>query len=445
MNKKIYNKLKKMIVNENNLNENLINNNVNTDIKQEQLSIEETATKSQSSNNINININNNNLNTIANNNNKEIIYQNNNNNINKNISSINNKGDDNMNEIIEDDIKPTDTINLSNQKKKKKIDENELVYFEGDEDLDSELKEKNKTKSKNNFRYHISLNKDVLKNSTLVTIIIYILLTIISCIVFHQRRKKDPYLFCFKFLDRIPDQSQDMANKDVIYFLTDLNSFYIIHLVLLFIFISVCIMLIKGTKSEINNFFNNMSYFFLSTLILNIPILFSGMFTEKFYGSFLQPIGYTILTLISCLAMGKIFIVAKRHKYKNISSLINISILSSFMSAYQCYSFLFCLTYFYMNFYNKNESDQENMIGVEFIAGSIYFCIGIVVLTVFKDIFFVIAMVIIENGLLYCKRKSEHTIAIALFNISIVALNFASIIILIFNYNKKLFRLKEQK
>ena len=85
------------------------------------------------------------------------------------------------------------------------------------------------------------------------------------------------------------------------------------------------------------------------------------------------------------------------------------------------------------------------MIGVEFIAGSIYFCIGIVVLTVFKDIFFVIAMVIIENGLLYCKRKSEHTIAIALFNTSIVALNFASIIILIFSYNKKLFRLKEQK
>lgn len=430
-----------MIVNENNLNENLINNNVNTDNKQEQLSIEETATKSESPNNINNNIDNNNVNTIVNNNNKEIIYQNNNN-INETISSLNNKGDC-MNDIIEDDIKATDTMNISNQKKKKKIDENELVYFEGDEDLDSELKDKNKAKSKNNFRYHISLNKDLLKNSTLITIIFYIILTIISIIVFHKRRNIHPYLFCFEFLDRMPDQSQDLSSKDVIYFLTDLNSFYIIHLVFLFIFISVCIMLIKGTKSEINNFFNNVSYFFLGTLILNIPILFSGMFTEKFYGNHLRPIVYSILTFISCLAMIKIFIVAKRHKYKNIPSLINISILSSFMTAYQCYSFLFCLTYFYMNFYDRN--NQENMIGLEFIAGSIYFCIGVVVMTVFKDIFFVIAMVIIENGLLYCKRKTEHIIAIALFNISIVALNFASIIILIFAYNKKLFRLKKQK
>ena len=430
-----------MIVNENNLNENLINNNVNTDNKQEQLSIEETATKSESPNNINNNIDNNNVNTIVNNNNKEIIYQNNNN-INETISSLNNKGDC-MNDIIEDDIKATDTMNISNQKKKKKIDENELVYFEGDEDLDSELKDKNKAKSKNNFRYHISLNKDLLKNSTLITIIFYIILTIISIIVFHKRRNIHPYLFCFEFLDRMPDQSQDLSSKDVIYFLTDLNSFYIIHLVFLFIFISVCIMLIKGTKSEINNFFNNVSYFFLGTLILNIPILFSGMFTEKFYGNHLRPIVYSILTFISCLAMIKIFIVAKRHKYKNIPSLINISILSSFMTAYQFYSFLFCLTYFYMNFYDRN--NQENMIGLEFIAGSIYFCIGVVVMTVFKDIFFVIAMVIIENGLLYCKRKTEHIIAIALFNISIVALNFASIIILIFAYNKKLFRLKKQK
>ena len=430
-----------MIVNENNLNENLINNNVNTDNKQEQLSIEETATKSESPNNINNNIDNNNVNTIVNSNNKEIIYQNNNN-INETISSLNNKGDC-MNDIIEDDIKATDTMNISNQKKKKKIDENELVYFEGDEDLDSELKDKNKAKSKNNFRYHISLNKDLLKNSTLITIIFYIILTIISIIVFHKRRNIHPYLFCFEFLDRMPDQSQDLSSKDVIYFLTDLNSFYIIHLVFLFIFISVCIMLIKGTKSEINNFFNNVSYFFLGTLILNIPILFSGMFTEKFYGNHLRPIVYSILTFISCLAMIKIFIVAKRHKYKNIPSLINISILSSFMTAYQCYSFLFCLTYFYMNFYDRN--NQENMIGLEFIAGSIYFCIGVVVMTVFKDIFFVIAMVIIENGLLYCKRKTEHIIAIALFNISIVALNFASIIILIFAYNKKLFRLKEKK
>ena len=64
-----------------------------------------------------------------------------------------------------------------------------------------------------------------------------------------------------------------------------------------------------------------MSIFFVSTLIFNIPILFSGMFTHHFYGNHLQPIVYLVLTLLGFLCMMKIFIVAKRHKYKNISSI----------------------------------------------------------------------------------------------------------------------------
>ena len=84
-----------------------------------------------------------------------------------------------------------------------------------------------------------------------------------------------------------------------------------------------------------------------------------------------------------------------------------------------------------------------NFFIIEIIAGFIYFCIGVVVMTIFKDIFFIIAMVNIETGLLYSKKKNDYCLTLALFNVGIVSLNFASIISLIFAYNKKIFRLKK--
>ena len=347
------------------------------------------------------------------------------------------------NDIIEDNIKTTDTLDFVDKKKKGKKNENN----ENDEDLNSDKpNKKNNNKTKNNFKYHININKNFLKYFTLVTIILYIIIVIASSIIFHQRRDTNPFLFCFEFLDRIPAQNQELTKKDIIYFLTDLNSFYIIHIIFLILFISVCYMLIKGRQSQIDNFFKDMSIFFVSTLIFNIPILFSGMFTSTFYGNHLQPVSYLILTFLGFLCMIKIYIVAKRHKYKKISGLVNISILSSIMTAYQCYCFLFNISYFYMNFFKpKLGGKHKEYPEVEIVAGCVYFAIGIIVMTVFKDIFFVIAMVIIETGLLYSKRQNPYLLTTALVNISIVSLNFASVIIIIFAYNKKVFKLKEKK
>ena len=352
-------------------------------------------------------------------------------------------------EVIEDNIKKSDTIILDHNKKKKGIDDKkeEEVIYEGDEDLNSN--NKNKKAKNNNFRYHININQNFLKYLTIVIIIIYIIIAIAGCIIFHNRRDKYPFLFCFGFLERFNDEYQDMQLKDNIYFLTDLNSFYIIHLVFLFLFISICYMLIKGRKSDIDSFFKDMSIFFISTLIFNIPIFISGMLTKIFYGNHLQPMAYLALTFLGFLSMIKIFVVAKRHKHKNITRLLNISILTSFMTAYHCYCFIFCLCYSYMNFYkpvmkDKPEDNNKEYPEIEIIAGCAYFAIGIIVMTVFKDIFFVIAMIIIQNGFLYTKKISDYLLTNAIVNISMVSLNFASIIIIIFAYNKKVFRLKEQ-
>ena len=340
-------------------------------------------------------------------------------------------------QVIEDDIKRNETAEFMNLKKKKT--EDDVDDLKNDENI------KIKTKGKTKFQFHLKINKKLLRYSTLVIIILYILLIIVSSFFFHNRRATHPFLFCFKFIQRDPNVNQDKKEKEIIYFLTDLNSFYILHVVLISIFISICILLIKGTQSDIDYFFDNMSVFFMSTLIFNIPILFNGMFTKYFYGSHLQSIVYLILTLLGFLCIGKIYLVTKSHKYKNVISYINISVLSSFMAAYQCYCFLFNVNYFIMNFYKPHVKEDNEYPGIEITFSSIYFAIGIIIITVYKDIFFNIAMVNMQIGLLYSKRESDYSLTTSIVNISILSLNYASIIIVIFAFNKQVFMLKEKK
>jgi hypothetical protein len=342
-------------------------------------------------------------------------------------------------EIIEDNIQLEDTIQLIvNLKKKSYLDYSD--YIKNDDDY-IKLKGKERTK----FNIHSKINKKFLRYSTLVIIILYIIITITSSILFHIRREKYPFLFCFKFIERDPNVSQDQKEKDIIYFLIDLNSFYILHFVILLIFISICIFLIKASQSEIDYFFDYMSIFLPITLIFNILIFLNGMFTVYFYGSHLQSIIYLVLTLIGFLCMVKIYLVTKGHKYKNVSSYINISVLISLMTAYQTYCFLFNVNYFIMNFYKPQVKQDNEYPGIEIALSCIYFVVGIVIITVYKDIFFNVAMVNIQIGLLYSKRESEYSLTTSIVNIAILSLNYASIILVIFAYHKKVFQLKKKK
>ena len=350
----------------------------------------------------------------------------------------NNDLDKSFGDIIEDDISRNDTAEFMFKTKKKEDDNEE---YKIDEDGNYIITNRTKTK----FVIHSKLNKNFLRYSTFTIIIIYTIITIIACFIFHVRREKYPFLFCFKFIERIPEQMQDKDQKDIIYFLTDVNSFYIFHIILLFLFISICYLMIRGTQSEIDYFFKNVSIYFTLTLIFNIPILINGMMTKYFYGSHIQSSIYLGLSLLSFLCMMKIYFVTKSHEYRNISSLVNINFLSSIMSAYQCYCFLFNINYFIMNFYKPQIDKDDEYPGIEITFNSIYFVVGILVVTVYKDIFFCSTMVNMEIGLLYIKRKSNYILATTIVNIAIISLNYASIIIVIFAFNKKVFMLKEKK
>ena len=350
----------------------------------------------------------------------------------------NNDLDKSFGDIIEDDISRNDTAEFMFKTKKKEDDNEE---YKIDEDGNYIITNRTKTK----FVIHSKLNKNFLRYSTFTVIIIYTIITIIACFIFHVRREKYPFLFCFKFIERIPEQMQDKDQKDIIYFLTDVNSFYIFHIILLFLFISICYLMMRGTQSEIDYFFKNVSIYFTLTLIFNIPILVNGMITKYFYGSHIQSSIYLGLSLLSFLCMMKIYFVTKSHEYRNISSLVNINFLSSIMSAYQCYCFLFNINYFIMNFYKPQIDKDDEYPGIEITFNSIYFVVGILVVTVYKDIFFCSTMVNMEIGLLYIKRKSNYILATTIVNIAIISLNYASIIIVIFAFNKKVFMLKEKK
>ena len=73
----------------------------------------------------------------------------------------------------------------------------------------------------------------------------------------------------------------------------------------------------------------------------------------------------------------------------------------------------------------------------EIIMGIIYYLFGVFIIISFKDIFYVLVLVIIELGLLYIKKN----LAVTIVNLSTTFFSFAAILINIFKYRKKVFGL----
>ena len=289
------------------------------------------------------------------------------------------------------------------------------------------------------FDFFVKTNKDFvekLRLITLITIVLYCCIVISSlCIYFYDDSHHT--LFCFKFMDRY-EEKQEHKNYDTIYFLTDINSFCIIHILLFFIFLSVFFTLKNNNFLDLKFFFKNVSIYFPITVILNIPIFIIGIFTKgDYYNHLWRPVIFLIITFFGTYFMAKVYFNVKRLKYKTTSNLINVSILTSIFTAFECYCFIYCVAYLY-SYLVRNKS-LEDEIEMEIIAGAVYFAIGFYSIISFRDIFFPFAMVVIEIGLLYIKKS--NSLATVAFNLTFVSMNFASIILTIFKYKKGVFRI----
>ena len=305
-----------------------------------------------------------------------------------------------------------------------------------------EIKEKKEkiVKKKENILFKYFNHKSLIEKLriiTLIILIIYIVLTIFSIFIYAYNKNKK-IIFCFEFFDKDDEENNEK------FFLSHRNSFFIIQTLLIFTFISVINTLVRNEYLQVKHFFKDMSFHLPLTLLLNMPMFIVGIILDKYDDKndpkILTPIFFSILTFIGVCFMGSVLINIKRHKYKSISSLINISILCSFLSAYECYCLIYCICFLVRSsFIKTKKSNVEEMSGPEIIAGLIYFAIGFFIITAFKDIFFSVIVVIVEIGLLYI--RNNYSITVVCFNIMTTFFSFASIVVTIFKFKKRVFGL----
>ena len=341
------------------------------------------------------------------------------------------------------DINIKNMIKIPNSTRNTEIIEDNI---DQEEDVNNKIL---KVKTKNSGNFQLNENKiidkkfydkipvNILKIITIIMVIVYIITGIIAFFFFGIERDKRPFLFCFNFIKRYDESDIEQKDEeyDIILFLTDLNSFCIIHVILLLNFIFLLITLFRNREGDVKNFFKDNSIFFPLTLFVNIPIFVLGIFSTFNENYYWKNICFIILSGLGTLFMLKIYIKTKENKYKNKTRLINQGILSGVLFSFEFYSFIYNICYL------TTWGIGEKIIKLEIIPGVIYFVIGFFFTIFYKDIIFSITMLILEIGLLYIKKKDA--LSVVLFNISAVFFNFSTIILTIFKYNKKVFNLAE--
>ena len=350
---------------------------------------------------------------------------------NKEILMNNNNQDLNLNNNIITPI--SETIIVKKEEIINEKENNNKININNNKD-----KKKGKViKKKENILFKYFNHKSLIQKLRIITfivLIIYILLVLSSIIIYICNNQKKT-LFCFEFLN---DKNKNQ------FFLSDRNAFFIIYSFIFLGFISVIYSLIKNEYLQLKQFFKAMSLLFPLTLVLNMPIFIIGIIYNKYDDEnepkIWIPILFSVLTLLGLYLMGNVFINSKRHKCKSISSLININILSSILTAFECYSFIYCICFLIKTYFIKNEKMNINLMSwIEIIAGILYFWIAFIIITAFKDIYFSSIVVVVEIGLLYIKKN--YSITVVFLNIITTFFSFSSIIFTIFKFKKRVFGL----
>ena len=368
---------------------------------------------------------------------------------------INNKNDNNNN-IIEDDFSNPKIIPKEVENNKEigeycvNVDilkDNETPLLSLKQTLTTK-KSKTEQEGKNTLTYcfkEIPLN--FLKYFTMIIIFLYFIVGIIGVIFFVKNRDERPFLFCFHFLRKDVKKNETMtyekANKDeTVIFSSDLNSFCIIHVILLFLLIMLLFTFLreeesilkkysKKQKHNSKNFLKNFSIYFPLTLLFNIPIFILGIISAKKGNEFYYSIVYIIFNLLGTICMLKIYIGSKKHKHRNIMRMINQGFLSGLLSAFELYSLIYNICYL------STFWETKNIVTFEILPGVVYFILSFLTIILYNDIFFPVTALIIQIGLLYIKKKDS--LSLVIFNICVVFFSFVSIILLIMKHNKKVF------
>lgn len=301
------------------------------------------------------------------------------------------------------------------------------------EKLDKEFVKKN-----NKLYFYNIIPFNYLKLITIIMMIIYMIIVILGIIFYYIKKDEKPFLFSFNFIKRKDEKEDDEKIKESeILFLADINSFCIIHIALFIIFVKILITFIIKLENDIKHFLKFYSIFLDLTLLVNIPVFILGITSDYYDNEDWKNVLCIILTGLGTFFMLTVYIRTKSIKFKNVSRLINQGILSGILTCFELYSLIYNICYFITVEANLNN------IKLEMIPGSIFFVFSFFFTVFYKDIIFSITALIIEIGLLYIKRNGTSAFSVGIFNVSVVFFNFASIILIIFKYNTKVFKFIE--
>ena len=277
---------------------------------------------------------------------------------------------------------------------------------------------------------------NLLKAITIIIICLYMIAGIIGVIYFVKNRDENPFLFCFNFFSReqkIDSKGKKSIEYEKIIFSSDLNSFCIIHVILLCLLINILYTLISNKDNNGKSLLKDFSIFFPLTLLFNIPIFITGIQSaihkEKFWYGLLN----ILFTLLSTLCTIKMYISSKKVKYKNLIRVVNQGFLSGLLSAFELYCILYIICYL------STWKTEKNVVKLEIIPGIIYFIISALSIILYNEIFFSSTALIIQIGLLYIKK--DDALSVVIVNICVVFFSFISLIILILKRNKKVFNI----
>lgn len=266
------------------------------------------------------------------------------------------------------------------------------------------------------------------KKSRIATLIIFalsILTGILSVVIYMTSGKSVYLLYCLEL------------NEDkYIPFRTTSNSLFVIISFMAFLFITSMVMIIKGKFHLIRNYLKDTHPYMSGSLIMIILSFLIADFTQN--RTIITILFHFIISLIGLLLTAFIIYNVNRKRFKSKMCIINECFLSSILLSLHIYSLIFNLIGMVDGIgEQKYDKTKFNYI-FNITANLIYFITAILFLTVYKDIVYPSCVVIIETGLI---SNQTYYFSEILTSIVIVALTFFTVVLTVFKYKYRVFRI----
>lgn len=201
-------------------------------------------------------------------------------------------------------------------------------------------------------------------------------------------------------------------------------------ILLLIMIISFIFALVKNDYNFKGPFREDLALFFpFILLFLSSSLIIGTVLTKTLITNIIQASLYSLSFIMLIFVYKK----CKLRKNQKLIALINEGFLISVITCFVSYLILYSVC----DFITMNETSIEYKKNTDIIFNSCYACIGLVLLTTYKDIIFPICLLIIEAGLLADEKNFAHKENLCV--VIIIGFMLISIILTVVKFKKKVF------